>query len=211
MRASPDKAGGGDHPLNPCATAHRTRASEWPAWGGKAASARGSMCAPRATSTSVSTAGTVSSADQAVNMSRAGPANASSSLSSNRWVSRSTSGTCTASQFGLDPRLVPSTREVPRPQKFRFGILAADLVAQEQLEQRGRTRVDRFAQGKAGLLAALAGIGTVLEQQLGDVPGAHPDRQAERGIPEIRVSVLMEKDPHQVRISSPDRGHQGGL
>lgn len=51
----------------------------------------GSMCSPRATSTSMSTVRSVSTADQSVKMSTAGPANGSSSRPSNRWVSRSTS------------------------------------------------------------------------------------------------------------------------
>ncbi|MEU4126807.1 MULTISPECIES: hypothetical protein [Streptomyces] len=115
-------------------------------------------------------------------------------------------GTRTASQFGLNPRLVPAAREVPRLQEFGLGIPAPDLVVQERLEQSGRTRVDPLAQGEEILPPAPPGIRPVLEEQLGDVPVVHLDRQAERVVPKIRVAVLMEKDPHQVRVSSPDRG-----
>ncbi|WP_069735846.1 hypothetical protein [Streptomyces sp. EN27] len=62
----------------------------------------------------------------------------------------------TASQLGLDPRLVPAAREVPGLQEFGLGIPAADLVVQERLEQSGRPRVDRLPQRDEVTGAALA-------------------------------------------------------
>ncbi|AKL64294.1 hypothetical protein M444_01275 [Streptomyces sp. Mg1] len=106
---------------------------------------------------------------------------------------------------------MPAACEVPRLQELGLGISAPDLVAQERLKQSGRTRVAPLAQGDEVLGPALAGVRTVLEQQLGDVPGGHPDGQAERGVQIIGVVVLPEKGPHQVGVSSPDRGDHGAL
>lgn len=263
-RASPEKAGGEDHSLNPCATARRTRASGWLTWGRRAASARGRPVGEHVqsgTSEGVLVAvvekmsqpehlGTEQSAGRVrVRAQRCGSCpgrlvapNAQQDGGSapcrvvvlagvcqravhqllergadpeqflnvredrpvavpdghvtkgalvdavvlavlDRCTGAGIPGTRTASQFGLNPRLVPAAREVPRLQEFGLGIPAPDLLP-----------------------PAPPGIRPVLEEQLGDVPVVHLDRQAERVVPKIRVAVLMEKDPHQVRVSSPDRG-----